>query len=939
MSRPFRPSAHRVVALCAILAAAPVLVASTISAQESPSPAPKGKVGGRVVDARTGQGLTDVGVQLVGTTIGAQTALDGRFTIVNVPAGTITIQVRRLGYQPKTVTGLMLPANGALEQVVTMEPATVQLSEQVVTAAAERGTVSEALDQQRTATGIVNAVTAEQIRRSPDSDAAQAVQRVSGVTVQDGKYVFVRGLGERYTTTSLNGARIPSPEPEKKVVPLDLFPTGLLQTITTSKTFTPDQQGDFSGAQVDIQTREFPARRVITYSSSVGFNDAAAGARVLRAPSSGSEWLGLAGNNRDLPGLLLQAGDFQGLRQSDYNQLARSLRNSWSPTTAADGSPNYSMSASLGGQDPILGHPVGYIISSAYSTQQEVRANEHRATSLDGGTEGTRAINVFEGSTGRRSVLWGGLVNLSTMLGTRSRIAFNNTYNRTADNEARIDSGTYEPLGSEIRRTTLRYIERSIRSSQLKGEHAIGDVQNLDWSVTSSGVTRREPDRSDLIFVRETDPVSGQVLPFALLESSNDAARRTYGDLDERGTSADVSYRLRLGSPNRPTLLKVGGFYRDARRDAENHQYALRLQPSRLTHAERALPAELLFDGRYAQDTSTVFDMRRVSSGGSYGATDNVAAGFAMADVPLGDRIRLVGGARYEHARLRVRSEQTSGQDTTARLGNDDVLPSLALNIKLGGLQNLRISASQTLSRPEYRELSPVTYVEVLGGEVLFGNANLRRSLIQNYDARWEWYPNAGEVLSLGIFAKRFRDPIERVDVATSGQPQVTFVNAEAANNYGIEIELRKGLGMLAERLAPLTMFSNATVMKSEITIGNDAVASKTNDSRSMVGQAPYVLNAGVTYTSSSGRGSATVLFNRVGERIVAAGVNPLPDSYEQPRNVVDLSVRLPLFADITARLDAKNVLDAPYVLRQGAVTRERYTSGRTFGLGLTWQP
>ncbi|MBL8958995.1 MAG: carboxypeptidase regulatory-like domain-containing protein, partial [Gemmatimonadetes bacterium] len=231
------------------------LLSAGVGAQATP--ATTGRIVGRVIDAASGQGLPDVGIQVVGTTLGTQSGVEGRYTLVNVPAGPITIQLRRLGFQPKSVTGILLEAGKTVEQNVTLEAATITLTAQVVTASAERGSVNEALDAQRVAVGVVSAITSEQISRSPDSDAAQAVQRVSGVTITGGKYVFVRGLGERYTTAQLNGTRIPSPEPEKRVVPLDLFPAGLLQTITTQKTFTPDQQGDFSGAQVDIKTREF----------------------------------------------------------------------------------------------------------------------------------------------------------------------------------------------------------------------------------------------------------------------------------------------------------------------------------------------------------------------------------------------------------------------------------------------------------------------------------------------------------------------------------------------------------------------------------------------------------------------------------------------------------------------------------------------------------
>lgn len=326
-----------------------------VSAQAQGAATVPARIVGRVVDARTGEGLADVGIQVVGTTTGSSSGLDGRFSLGSVTAGTVTIHLRRLGFAAKTVTGIFLTSGQTIEQNVALEPVTVSLTTQVVTASSERGTVNEALDKQRTAVGVVSAVTREQISRSPDSDAAQAVQRVSGVTVQDGKYVFVRGLGERYTTTSLNGARIPSPEPEKKVVPLDLFPSSLIQTVTTSKNFTADQPGDFSGAQVDIRTREFPARREIQFSSSVGYNDAATNRVLVGAPTLSRDWLGFAGSQRKLPASLAAAGRLdREPSQSDVNTIVGSFRNAWSPLSR-NGSPNTSLGFTAGGNGMLGG--------------------------------------------------------------------------------------------------------------------------------------------------------------------------------------------------------------------------------------------------------------------------------------------------------------------------------------------------------------------------------------------------------------------------------------------------------------------------------------------------------------------------------------------------------------------------------------------------------
>jgi outer membrane receptor protein involved in Fe transport len=250
----------------------------------------------------------------------------------------------------------------------------------------------------------------------------------------------------------------------------------------------------------------------------------------------------------------------------------------------------------------------------------------------------------------------------------------------------------------------------------------------------------------------------------------------------------------------------------------------------------------------------------------------------------------------------------------------------------------LRLSATQTLSRPEYREMSPVNYRDVLGGLTVFGNPALERALIQNLDARWEWYPNPGEILSIGAFAKRFHRPIEKVLVATTGANALSFVNADAAYNYGFELEVRKNLISVTPVLAPFSVFANATLMRSEIRPGNDSISSLTSAERPMVGQSPYIVNAGFVFTSPGGV-SATLLYNVAGRRILEAGSFPLPDTYEEARQVVDASLQAPLGGRLTFKLDAKNLLDAEYRVTQGSVTRHGYTTGRSFAAGLSWQP
>ena len=914
-----------------------VLVTPPLNAQEPASTVSTGRIVGRIIDAQTGQGIAHVAIQVVGTRLGTISGVDGRYAIPRVPAGTVTMQARLIGYGPKTVTGIMLAADRTLQQDITLEPAAAMLQAAIVTAEAQRGSTAEALNTQKTAIGIVSAVTVEQISKSPDSDAAQAAQRVSGVTLQRGGTLFVRGLGERYTTTQLNGTRVPSPEPEKRTVPLDLFPASLLEAVTTAKTFTPDQQGDFSGAQVEIKTREFPALRQYSLSMTAGYNAGATGSDVLAAFSAGGERLASVGAKRNLPSLLRSLGNLQGitLTQQDENLLIGQFRNAWTPR-ATTASPNSSTSLSVGGNDPIFGQRIGYLLSGTFSQSTDVRTGLVRAQANRGDTPGsTVEQDRFEGESGSIGVMWGGLANVSTLVGGHSRLSFNNTYSRTADNDARREYGFFENEGFNARIDRQQYIERSVRSTQVAAEHQFGEKHRFDWAVTSSGVTRDEPDRTEFVYVVEQEP-SGEVLRWH--NSSNAGAVRTFSSLAEDNAEGRLNYQLNFSTAGRQHFIKLGGLYRETERNADSRVFGI--TSTRATNAIRELPPEQLFDGRFTGSADSVFHLIALAQGGSYGATDRLSAGYLMTEVSLTDRIRLITGARYESDRLLVDAVSTLGQPVQARNEWKDVLPSAALNISLTEYQNLRLSVSRTLARPEYRELVPIKSRDVLNGDDLEGNPDLQRTRIDNLDLRWEWYPaSGGEVFSIGLFAKRFGRPIERVYRAAGASSRfIAFVNAESAENFGVELEARKSLAFLGAVFSPLAVFSNLTLMRSEIDLGANQSAA-TNPTRRMVGQAPYVLNLGVAYTSESGGTSATVLFNRVGDRIEAAGDLPLPDVVQQPRNVLDFSLRFPVLGALSGRFDAKNLLDEPFKSVQGTVTREYWKAGRTFQFGMIWKP
>ncbi len=868
---------------------------------------------------------------------GRISGVDGRFTIPRVPAGTVTLQARLIGYAPKTVTGIMLPADRTIDQNISLAQSAAILAATVVTATNERGSVSEALNTQKTAIGIVSAVTVEQIAKSPDSDAAQAAQRVSGVTVQRGGNVFVRGLGERYTTTQLNGTRVPSPEPEKRTVPLDLFPSSLIEAITTSKTFTPDQQGDFSGAQVEIKTREFPAIRQYSATMTFGYNQGATGSDILAAFRAGGERAANVGNKRDLPSTLRSLGNLQGinLTQADENYLISQFRNSWTPNPAW-AAPNFSSSLSIGGNDPVFGQRIGYLLSGTYSLSNEARTDQVRALADRGSEPGsTVEQDRFEGESGNSGVMWGGLANFSTLVGGNTRLMFNNTYSRTADNEARREYGFFENESFNARIDRQQYVERSIRSTQFAAEHQFGEMHRVDWALTSNGVTRDEPDRTEFVYVIEPGTNGTDVLRWH--NSSNAGAVRTFSALSEDNEEGRLNYQLNFDGLGRQHFIKLGGLYRKTKRNADTRAFAM--TSTNLANSIRELPPEQLFDGRLTGPTDSVLHIIPLSQGGAYTANDRLAAGYLMTELSVTSRVRLITGARFERDELVVDARSTLGDPVQTSNDWTDVLPSAALNFGITEYQNLRLSVSRTLARPEYRELVPIKSRDVLNGDDLEGNPDLERTRIDNVDLRWELYPASGEVLSIGVFAKRFDKPIERVYRAAGASSRfIAFVNAESAENYGIELEARKNLGFAGQFFEPFSIFTNLTLMQSEIDLGTNKSAA-TNPKRRMVGQAPYVFNLGLAYTSASGSTSATVLMNRVGDRIEAAGDLPLPDVVQQPRNVLDFSLRFPVVGAMSGRFDARNILDEPFQSIQGTVTREYWKSGRTLQFGMIWKP
>ncbi|MEX1257539.1 MAG: TonB-dependent receptor [Gemmatimonadota bacterium] len=887
--------------------------------QEGPA---RGRIMGQVKSQETGASLSGAQIQIEGSPRGTLSGIEGRYQMDDLPVGPLSLRVTYLGYAAKVISGVEIVAGQTARLDVTLERQAVEMAAITVTAQQERGSSVTLIGAQRSAISLVSAISAEQIGRSPDGDAAAAMQRVSGVTVQDGKFVQVRGMGQRYTTSSLNGLRIPSPDPERKTVPLDLFPSGLIQSISTSKTFTPDQPGDFSGGSVDIRTPDFPTRRTYSLSIGSGYHPDVVGNTLLVAPSAGTEWLASGANARSLPAA---ARNFSGTetRGPEVNSIVNSFRNAWSVREKSGRLPA-SLSASIGGSGDFMGRTIGYLGSASYSNSQEVKLEQRRARWAAGDSE----VDRYDGEASAGTVSMGALLNLSLLFGSHSQVHLNNTMSRSADDQARREIGFDENSASTVQVERLSYVERTVRSHQLQGEHQLGLRHRLDWLVSNSAVSRSEPDRSE--FVTWLDPEQ----PIWL--KNFEGAVRTFGSLDESALEGSARYAFTFGgNPGQPNRINIGVGHRRVGRDAES--IGFRIQPFFWSPSDERwqMAPEEIFDGRFAQEGDSIFILAPEQAGGSYDADDRLYSGFLMGEVNVTERLRLIGGVRVENYELDLNAVNAVGVSSDVTRSYTDFLPALSALIQLPGEQQVRLSASQTLARPEYRELAPINYREVLGGEQVRGDANLERTLIRNLDLRWEWYPRVGEVISVGIFGKWFENPIEERYIGGSGTSTRTFANAESAANFGVELDVNRSLDWIHPALEPLSVFGNLTLMKSEVDTGQEG-----EEARALVGQAPYVVNSGLTYFNALRGLSATVLFNVVGDRVLnarAVGAT-YEDVVERPRPLVDLSFRFPVIGAASGKLDLKNILDSPYEVLQGPIVRDYHRSGRSVSFGLSWQ-
>jgi hypothetical protein len=905
-----------------------LLVASAVMAQ-----AP-GTISGKVVDKSNNEPLIGANVFIVGTSMGMVTDLDGRYLLRSVPPGTYTIRISFISYQSVTVDQVKVESAKDTRLNMTLSADAIQMKEVTVTAKALENSELNIINQQRNSGNIVDGVSAELISRNNSSDGTDVLKRMTGVTISEGKYAYIRGIGDRYNNTLLNGSSLPSTDPEKKSFAYDMFPASLIENLLTSKTATPDKPADFSGGLTEISTIEFPAQLIFDASSTTSYDAQSNMTDFITYTGGQRDWLAQDDGTRSLPSLISSTRVSRGnYTQSQLQNLGRSFSNIWQ-TQQATSPLNQSFKLSVGNTYSMGQALLGCIGSLNYNNSTEIRNLEKNNYTF----EGPRYL--YNGHNYSNTVSWSGMLNTTLKLGQYHKFSLKNVYNQNADNETTSYEGAYYYNPDYRRVTSLRFISRSLFSTQFIGEHHFGLLKGLgvNWNVSYGHSKRNEPDARRYVYVKDLDQMDQ---PFRFLLDQS-VSTRFYGNLDDNTRGAKIDFTLKLFKNPAMPNLKTGVLYDQKDRHFDARTFGFRNLPGGDFIAEDRLmtqPVEQIFAPENFNDRFIeITEITKPSD--SYNSDQSVFASYVMTQLDPIPRIKVIAGVRYEKSTQTLKSYSLLNEEVRVNPTYNDWLPSINIAYAATPKINVRAAFSKTLARPEFREMAPFSYFDFLANELVQGNTQLKRSLITNSDLRLEFYPGNLEMFSINGFFKSFQDPIEQILIAASGfEPIRSYANAKAAHNYGVEFEVKKKLDFVSPLLRNFSFVGNLSLIHSEIKLGsaNGFQTAK----RPLQGQADYISNFGLYFQNFSGRYSASLIYNKVGEKISRVGFANLGDIIELPRDQVDVTASAKLVKHLAFKLAVKDLLnqDQKFIQRTttGDKTAERWKIGRLISMGLAY--
>ncbi len=904
------------------------------------------KITGNVVDSETEEPLAGVTVRVIDTQIQVTTDETGTFSL-ELPSGTYRIQANAPFYNTYVLPDVQVNVAEVPERLqISLVPQVVKLDAIKLPVQLSQSSERGLLEQRMRSSRIEDSISTEEISRLPASSAGEAIKRVTGVSIVGGRYVFVRGLGERYSNTLLNNVEIPSPEPNRRVVPMDIFPASLLASLQTVKTFSPDQPGGFAGGSVQVFTKDFPEELTMSLSMSSGFNTQATGTDGLTYPGGNLDFLGFDDGSRDLPGIvqnraadlpIRERGRFTplGFTPQQIQEFGQSFANVWSPERQVI-PVNQSYKFSLGNSNTVFGKEFGYLGVVSYGNSHSYGTQVRNAFRI-GLNETLSPVTSYNVERSGNEVDWGGVMNASLRFSPEHQLSVRSLFTHTAEDETRTWEGFNADRNTDMRSFRLRYVERELFSGQVAGTHDFNfgepelegpqqpDV-SMEWRFTYSRASRDEPDTRENIYEDRGDGTY-------TFRDVTHSGSRFFFDLEDDEYNARADWKIPIGAEG---LFKFGGLLRDRSRTFDARRFRFLPSDQVDTTVDLSSPPEILFQTKNI--APRVFELRESTRAtDNYLADHSIYSGYLMLDMPVSPKWQIMTGVRLESSSQKVTTYDpfsVSAKPIVANLETLDLLPGANLTYRLTGRMNLRLAASRTIIRPDFRELAPFEFTDFVGGRTILGNPELERTQINNFDFRWEAFPQIGGILAVSAFYKRFQKPIEQI-VQPQAEVRITYENAEAANNYGLELEARQNLSVLTPVLRNFSINTNAALISSQVVLPD--VGIQTSSERPLQGQCPYIVNVSIGYEAPNWGVSSAIAYNIFGRRLSEVGNHGVPDVYEQPRGQLDVSFSRVVADYFKISFSAKNLLN-PYVdFKQGEATYVRYKLGRGFSFGVSY--
>ena len=839
------------------------------------------------------------------------------------------------------------------------------IEEVVATGTRLKGTATAVMEERKNQAFVADIMGAEQISRTGDSDAASALRRVTGLTLVDGKFIYVRGLGERYSSTQLNGLAVPSPDPTRNVMPLDLFPSSIIESLSVQKAYSPSMPASFGGGNVDIRLRTIPSDFVMSVQGQLGYNsDNFDDAYMYNGGSD--DWMGKDDGTRAMPADIAAqyaSKDFlDDLSQEESVALFKQLNRDYDPVLESvdpDMKGNFSIGNSFDYNDDWR---FGFLVATGYDRSTNVSEEYIGEQPLRNGDE-IRMVRYYdEVNTTEKSVKWSSLFNVGIDYNRQHRVDYSVIVLSDTRDQIRDMIGNTANItlsdNQRVRKYEVQYEERKLFTNQIRGTHTFPELGFLgfDWKYSLGRSLRDAPGNMEARFLLEDENLDGiyDRETESSVSNSTVAGRYSFQGLHDRVENYAYNFNYPLMLDKWEMEFKAGGNFLTKTRTAENR----RLDVSTRAFSDTSLLTgyefdEVLDDEALDNASYTTQNLLRDTTvaGDDYAAGQKVDSYYFEADLFWNNLWRFSGGVRYEDFRQAVvpfdpRTNQFDLTDDADRsqlaFAEADFYPSLAVTYFLEQDMQLRFSYGKTVVRPDLREVSSATYIDPLTENPVGGTPGLETTSIDNFDIRWEWYREAGNNLSVGLFYKDMDTPIESVQSpAQDGPPLIRIANAETGKMYGVEVEFLQGLEVIGDGVWDnLFLSGNLTLSDSEIELDPAAIeqqtgvsTSITNTTRAMTGHSKWVVNTQLGYDSDNGEHSASLVYNVFGPRILIPGIDGFDDSFEQPFHSLDVVYKWYPDFNTTVTLKVQNMVDQEKKIEFEDTLLRSETVGTSFSL------